>query len=194
MKQKKKTILLVVITIILMLLIIFLVGRSFGFFKYNKEGEKINIITIKGIEVEIINPEIDSLNLENAYPVDDTEGMTYEPFVFTMTNTSNRNLSYSILVEKDEDKQAECVIDEYLICPELSTDYIKYAYKKNDGTYTEPRNLGSDNNIIASGTIAGGETVTSSIILWIDSEAGNEIMNHYFYGKIVITGEEVVTE
>jgi len=194
MKQKKKTILLVVITIILMLLIVFVVGRSFGFFKYNKEGEKINLITINGIEVEIIDPENDSLNLENAYPVDDNEAMSYEPFVFTMTNTSSRALSYSIVVENDEEKQAECVIDDHLICPELSTDYIKYSYKKNDGTYTEPRNLGSDNNIIASDTITGGETITSSIILWIDSEAGNEIMNHYFYGKIVITGEEVATE
>lgn len=191
MKQKKKMILLIVVTVLLMLVIIFVVGRSYGFFKYMKEGEKVNVITIKGIEIKIENEEADSLNLEAAYPVDDSEGLSYEPFIFTMTNTSSRTLSYSILVENDEEKRAECLIDEYTLCPELSTDNIKYSYKKNDGTYTEPRKLGDDNNIITSGEITANEEITSSIILWIDSEAGNEIMNKYFFGKIIITGEDV---
>lgn len=189
MSKKKKNILWIVITVVLMLMIVFLIGRSFGFFKYRKEGEEVNYITIKGIELEIVDPETDSLNLENAYPVDDSEGLSYTPFVFNMKNTSSKPISYSILVENDENKQASCVVDGNLICPKLSTDYIKYSYKKNDGTYTKPQNLGQNNNIITTDTIEGNNTITSSIILWIDSEAGNEIMNHYFYGKLIVTGE-----
>lgn len=193
MKQKKKIILLVIAVIALMLIIVFLIGRSFGFFKYVKKGENVNIITINGITTEILNDENDALNLENTYPTSDSDGLLLEPFEFVMTNTSSRNLSYTIKIEIDSDKMADCTLEDGTLCPELSTNYIRYSYKKDDGTYTEPRNLGEDNNNISSGTIAGKESITSSIILWIDSTAGNEIMNHYFYGKVIITGEEAIS-
>lgn len=191
MKQKKRSILLIITVIALMLIIIFFVGRSFGFFQYIKKGENVNIITINGIVTQVINSENDALNLENAYPITDSEGLSLDPFEFLMTNTSSRDIAYTIKVEVDSDKMAACVLDDQTLCPELSTDYIKYTYKKDDGTYTEPKILGENDNIIATGIIAGKEEITSSIILWIDSDAGNEIMNHYFYGKIIITGEPV---
>ena len=187
MKRKKK-LLFIILIVVLMCSIVFLIGRSFGFFKYIKKGETVNVITINGIETEILNPENDALNLENAYPMTDREGLALTPFEFRMTNTSNRSLSYSIQIEMDDEKLDACTLEDGTKCPELSPTYLKYVYKKNDGTYTEPRNLASNSNIIASGVITEKETITSSIILWIDEKAGNEIMNHYFYGKIVITG------
>ena len=188
MKRKKK-LLFIILIVFLICIIIFFIGRSFGFFKYIKKGETVNIIAINGIATEILNPENDALNLENAYPMTDSEGLALIPFEFQMTNTSSRSLSYSIQIEIDDEKLDACTLEDGTKCPELSPTYLKYVYKKNDETYTEPRNLASDGNIIASGVIAGKETITSSIILWIDENAGNEIMNHYFYGKIVITGE-----
>jgi len=179
------------LVVLLMALIVFLVGRSFGFFKYVKEGEVVNIITINGIEVEIINKEADSLNLSNAYPMDDSEGLALTPFEFTMTNTASQSLSYAIKIVLDEEKLSQCTLEDGTSCQELSTDYIKYSYKKNDGSYSEPMILSSNNNVINTGIINGNETITSSIILCIDSNAGNEIMNHYFFGKIIITGEKV---
>lgn len=191
MKNKKKYIIIGFIVVLLMTLIVFLVGRSFGFFKYVKEGEIVNIITINGIEVEIINKEADSLNLSNAYPMTDSEGLTLTPFEFTMKNTASKSLSYAIKVVLDEEKISQCTLEDGTTCQELSTDYIKYSYKKNDGSYSEPIILSSNNNVITTGIIDGNETITSSIILWIDRNAGNEIMNHYFFGKIIITGEKV---
>ena len=190
MNNRKKWIFITIVTILLMVMIIFLVGRSFGFFRYIKKGETINILTINGIEVDIINQEVDTLNLENTYPISDSEGLALAPFEFTMTNTASRSLTYSIKVETDTEKLAACTIEDGSSCPELSTNHIKYAYKKNDGTYTEPRNLGADSNVIASGIIDGNDTVTSSIIIWIDSEAGNEIQGHYFFGRLIIMGAQ----
>ena len=114
-------------------------GNSLGFFRYIKEGEKVNIITIRGIEIALINEEVSNkaLNLEGAYPVYDEEGMTNEPFSFSMTNTSSRDLSYSLKIVVDEDKMNSCVLEDGSKCPELDTKYIKYAYKKNDGTYSD---------------------------------------------------------
>ena len=189
MENKKKYIILGIVTVLSMVLIVFFVGRSFGFFKYIKKGDITNIITISGIKTEITNPENDALNLEETYPITDDEALSQTPFVFTMTNTSKKTLTYTMRVTNDEKKQLSCALEDQTICPKLTTDYIKFAYKKNDGTYTEPQLLSANDDIIASGTIAGGETITSSIIIWIDSEAGNEIMGHYFFGQLIISGE-----
>ena len=193
MKNKKKTILLVISVILLMILIIFLVGRSFGFFQYIKKGENINLITISGIETKILSTDDNVLNLENAYPISDSDGLSLTPFVFSMTNTSSRNLSYTMKIEMDTDKLNNCTLEDGSSCQALSTNAIKYSYKKDDGTYSTPKNLGASNDIIIGGVISSKEIITSSIILWIDSEAGNEYMNQYFFGKLMITGEEYIT-
>ena len=111
-----------------------------------------------------------------------------------MTNNSSKNLSYTMKIEIDYDKLNDCTLSDGSSCSSISTDYIKFVYKKNDGSYTAPANLASSDNIITSDVIYSKDTVTSSIILWIDSSAGNEIMNKYFYGKLIITGEEYVSE
>ncbi len=189
--KNKRLIFLIIAIIMLIAVVVFLVGRSFGFFSYAKEGETVNIISIKGIEIKILDSEADALNLQNAYPMTDSEGLSQIPFQFMMTNTSSRKISYSIKIEKDPEKMESCVLEDGTSCPELSTSKIKYSYKKNDGTYTTPKTLDSENNIIASDTIGSKEEITSSIILWIDSKADNNIMGHYFYAQIVITGEEI---
>lgn len=190
MKQKTRMMTLFIIIIILILVIIFLVGGSFGFLRYAKEGETVNVISIKGIEVEILNKENNALVLKDAYPISDSDAMLLTPFEFKMKNASGRSLSYSIRIELDEEKMKNCILEDNTPCLELSTNHIKYAYKKNNGSYTEPRNLGRDGNIITTDTIQGKENVISSIILWIDSDSGNEIMNHTFYGKLIITGQQ----
>ena len=95
-------------------------------------------------------------------------------------------------IEMDTDKLNNCTLEDGSSCQALSTNAIKYSYKKNDGTYSTPKSLGASNDIITGGVISSKETITSSIILWIDSEAGNEYMNQYFFGKLMITGEEYI--
>ncbi len=187
--MNKKKIILIICSILIGLAIIFLIGNSFGFFKYMKKGDLVNIITINGIKVEIVNDN-DSLNLNNAYPISDSEGLNLEPFEFKMINNSNSDINYSIKVVADTDKLSSCQLDDGTNCPELSTSYIKFAYKKEDGSYTEPQLLSSNNNIVSSGTITANGTITSSLVVWIDKNSGNEIMNHYFYGKLIIEGSQ----
>ena len=185
-------IIIVAIVLLLTVGIIYGVGRSFGFFKYIKKGEIVNIITIGNIsdgniKIEVLNTGNNALNLENAYPVYDSEGLESTPFEFTVTNTTSNTYKYQISVLNDEEKQSSCVLDDGTTCPELTTNYIRFAYKKNDGNYSEPASLSELNDIVLTDTIGVNEEIKYSIILWIDSEAGNEIMNHYFFGKMIIS-------
>ena len=185
-----KNIALIFGVLVLMVAIVFLVGRSFGFFNYAKKGQVLNVVTINGIEVNVLNNSNNALNLENMYPMYDSEGMELDSFDFSIKNTAGKSLDYTLKVVNDTDKQSECVLDDGLDspCPELSTDYIRYSYKVNNGEWSTPANLGNNSDIIFSDAITGKETVNVSIKIWIDQNAGNSIQNHYFFGKLIIEG------
>lgn len=193
MKNRQKLLLIIGI-ILVVLIIIFFVGNSFGFFRYLKKGDIVNVITIGGIDVEVIDQDSDALNLENAYPISDDDGLKLTPFEFKMTNSSNQALIYSLVVELDTDKLNECKLEDGTSCKELSTKYIKYAFKKNDGTYSTPDNLATNGNVITKDIIESKASDTYSLIVWIDEDAGNEIMNTYFFGKLIISAEKYVDE
>ena len=188
-----KYIILAIAVLILMGLIIFFVGRSYGFFQYVKKGDVTHVVTIKGIKVNIIEDN-DALNLLNAEPLYDADGMELKAFTFSITNTASRALSYTIKVANDTEKQNACLINEgeadEAPCPVLTTDNIRYSYKLNDNEYSTPANLGENNDIIDIGSIAGHETKTYSIKMWIKEDATNEIMNHYFFGQLLIQGTQ----
>lgn len=190
-----KNIILVITVILLMLLIIFIVGRSYGFFTYVKKGEVVNVITINGISVNITNDD-NALNLEEAEPLYDEDGMKLKAFTFTITNTSSRPLDYSIKVLNDTEKQNACLINEgtqnETTCPVLATTNIRYSYKLNNDNYSNPSNLGLDNNTIATGTIKKNQTLTYSVKMWIKSDATNDIQGNYFFGQLLIQGSEGV--
>ena len=192
-KNNIKTIIIVIVTLILVGLIIFFVGRSYGFFQYVKKGETTNVVSIKGIKINVIEDD-NALNLENAEPLYDKDGMELKAFKFSMTNTSSRPIEYTLKVVNDTDKQEACVLDEGTeneqTCSVLTTDNLKFAYKLNDEEYSSPSNLGESNDVVTTYIINGKETLTYEIKIWIKSDATNEIMNHYFFGQLLIQGQQ----
>ncbi|MDY3934039.1 MAG: hypothetical protein SOZ11_00640 [Bacilli bacterium] len=108
---------------------------------------------------------------------------------FSVTNNTNENLSYRVVIEKS-DKST------------LLTDYIKYQLSV-DGTYIGPTWLNDtlwkkdkiynelkvtkDNYILLDGTIKKYETKNISLILWTDYEkTPNTMQNKQFLGTIKI--------
>lgn len=186
MKNKKKWIELGIV-IILAAVILFIIGRSFGFFKYAKEGNIINTIKINGIEVNILSKNSDILTFENAYPISDEDGLALTPFQFEVVNTTSRALTYQIKVVPDTEKLAECTLEDQSPCQSFTTDNIKFAYKEEqDEDYTKPAVL--NNGIVTTVQIPANGTLTHSILLWIKDTAGNTIEGKIFYGKIVLEG------
>lgn len=108
---------------------------------------------------------------------------------FSVTNNTNENLSYRVVIEKS-DKST------------LLTDYIKYQLSV-DGTYIGPTWLNDtlwkkdkiynelkvtkNNYILLDGTIKKYETKNISLILWTDYEkTPNAMQNKKFLGTIKI--------
>ena len=184
---KVKSIITALSMVLVCTLVVVFVGQSFAFFNYEKGGETLNVVTFNGLSVEIENESTDAFNLTGAYPEYDFEGMNRTPLEFTITSHSGRTINYTLKVVNDTDKQSECLIEgTNTICPAMTTDNVKYSYKIDDSDWSEPANLGANNNIVFTDTIVKNDTVNVSIKIWIDSYATNEIENSYFYGKLVL--------
>ena len=183
-----KRLLVLLLIVIVLCFAFFFLDKSFGFFKYKKLGDIINVVTIKGLEVKILDNDSSLLNIENGYPIYDSEASELTPFRFSVKNKFSKKVKYSIKVLLDDDKASKCKLDSGVVCPTLSSNYIKFVSRIADNDYSKPMILKDSNSVVISGEIDAGEIIDYSIILWIDQDAGNEIMNHYFFGKIIIEG------
>ena len=186
-KKFNKKYILIPIFLVVLIATVFVLGKSLAFFNYEKHGETVNVVTFKGLDIDILNSSNNSLSLVNAYPMYDSDGLAQTPLEFNITNLSSNVIDYTLKIETDTEKLSECVIQgTNTPCTGLSTNYIKYAYKFGNGEYSEPANLGSNSNIVLDNTILGGNTTKVSLVIWIDSTATNEIEGQVFYGKLVL--------
>ena len=178
-----------------MALVIFLVGRSFGFFQYTKKGDVINYISINGLNISIDSTTDNALNITDAYPQYDSDGLQNDPFTFTITNTSKKAIDYTLKLLNDSEKQELCYVDEEetIPCTLLPYQYIKYAYSINNGSYSTPANLTSTGEIYTE-TITSSASTTISIKLWIDSTAPNSIQGNAFFGKLILSGDKHIPQ
>ena len=178
--------------LIVLLLVLFFVGKSLGIFKYEKHGDTRSVVSVSGLKVTILDNTEDNLDLLNAYPMPDSEGLLRSPIVFNIENTGvNRAIDFTLKLVNDIEAQTNCHVEGTNDpCTALSANKIRYAYKIGNGSYNTPANLGENENIIFSDTIDGGETIKVSLVIWIDKEAGNEIQGSYFMGNLLLTGEK----
>ncbi len=188
MKKKNVGIL---IFLLLLVIGILAIGSAFAFFAYVREGEIVNIITINGLDVKIISGE-EAINLDNAYPISDEDGLEGTPFVFQVTNNTNKTISYTVKIASDTEKLENCQLDDESPCPSLPITNIRIAHHLGDeDNYSEPITLSEEGVVAETITISPGDTKKHSLLLWISSESGNDIMGHYFFGKLILEGNAV---
>ena len=113
---KRKYIILSVIVILIS--IIALIGTSYAILTMTIEGDKSISLTAGILKVEF--SEGDNINLENASPISDNQGLKQTPYTFTITNKGNMNAYYHVLIEEDSNNT-------------LSNSYLKMRLVSNNG-------------------------------------------------------------
>ncbi len=150
------------------------------------------MITSGCVDLTIDN-QTNNIQLNNAYPTEDSEGQNLDPFTFTVTNHCNVKMDYEIGLEMLSDTN-------------LESKYVKVLINEQ-GTSGSSKLLNSYDNeskIIIDGAKEGRillegklEATTEEenpskkdyeLRLWLDNEAGNETMNKTFKSKIVLSG------
>ena len=173
-KTKKKYVILVVVTILVS--VIALIGATYALLTMTIEGDK-NITLTAGI-LKVDFAEGDNINLENTAPMTDAQGLKTTPYTFTITNTGNINAYYHVSLEEDSANT-------------LTNNYLKMRLTSNNGYDSGVVNVSSygtgEFDITSEYTLEPEDTVTYTLWMWLDNNAGNEVQGTEYQSKIVVT-------
>ena len=172
---KNKKTFTIVLSIVLVL--IAMISGTYSLFYHentaqSKEAYSTGILNI------VAKSKSDNINLTNALPMTDEEGVQTEPYVFSIENIGNLDYNFNIRLLSTSDNP-------------IDPQYIKL--KIDDGEVTT---LSSLSNSIIKGdiTLKAKEVMDVSIRIWLASNTPNTEIGKSFNSKIVTEGQAVYTE
>ena len=190
---KNQTLLLVFSILIGFATIILGVGYAFYVFDINISDLK-SLNTVKSMKVDLdINPISGSLKLCQSYPITVSEGLNCEPYIFSVTNNNNADLTSSINLEVFNTST--------LLASDIHIAYTECADANcSETTYTDKTliNLEENADIVNQNTkgyllssinnFTKGTTKYFKIILWQDENSTLENGQfHAFIGAVSYT-------
>lgn len=111
-----------------------ILGIGYAFYVFDISISDLNPLnTVKSMKVDLdINPISGSLKLCQSYPITEEEGLNCEPYIFSITNNNNTELTFSLNLEmfNTSDPQALQPKDVHIVFAEC-----------NDETCSEPTNI-----------------------------------------------------
>lgn len=117
--------------------------------------------------------------LKDATAVEDSEGLSYDPYTFKVVNNTNKNITYKIVFKSDIEK-AKAKGKEI-----LPNKYLRYSISNINDTNLEANTL-SDDGILLTTTITPHSTVTFNFRMWLDYNCDEGAFDKIFVGKIAI--------
>jgi len=183
-KYVKREAMFLMITVIVIMVILF--SSAYAVFTSMQKANDYNIVKAGTLEIAYQDYEEglgNIINLNGAFPISDSEGMELEPYVFRVKNIGSLPAKYSIGILDD----LNMILEDNCESNQLPKDKIKVNIDD-----IEPMLLSSVEEleyIIFEGMLKPEETREHSIRIWIDEEAGNEVLGTHYHGMIKIEGE-----
>ena len=199
-EEKKSNKKIIVISSILLALLLVL-GVSYAWFRLVIQGtnkisitagkldlqilDENDVVISRKVENGIIVPSEYALNLTNQIPISNTAGLSQDGFDFKVKNNGDVDAVYDLYLKP-------------LDTTTMSPSVIKYNFMRNNASLTNPPQLLSQ----ATTEVIDGETyykldhysVNSNginpynIKIWIDYDAGNEVMEQTFQAILYVKG------
>ena len=177
--MKKKKILFLVIFLILLIGII---GVSYALLQKDIIGSNEKIIyKIGDLEVKLDESGSKDISLVNAAPQEDSDGLSNEPYSFSLVNNATTDLKYTIYLEDDSDAKNKCGTD----CELVPYKFIRYNLS-NDNESLKINNLSASSTELYTGTISSKSTDKFNLRVWLSIDADNTAMNKYYFGKVKV--------
>ncbi len=188
MKNKKKK---YIVILVLVLLIVLIIGLSYAWLMTTLQGEKDVSILVDTIDLELDESASEGIQLVNAIPTYDDDGKEFSPYKFSLTNKSRIDLYFSLSLIDDEELINSCQTTDGSACELLDTKDIRYEVKVGDSSYTGTL---SDSPVIYHGVIDASETLDCELRVWLNINAGNDVMGKAFLGKLQVFATQQVAE
>lgn len=178
-KDRRSKIMLI---ILLVALIIIIIALSYAAFSFSRIGSE-NVITLGTLELTL--NEGNTINLEDTYPLTDSEGLALSGYDFTLANTGTAGVNYVIYLDNVAIESPDVKLDDM---------YLKYSFDKNNtiGTAEYLETLGEDGSrILDQGTLNSGEENNYVLRVWPTIEVDGDFGGQVWKGKLRITGDQV---
>ena len=182
----KKNILFVGISVILLILLG--IGFSYSMWNMSTSQETSNVIaSSECFDISITSQE-NNISLQNAYPISNEKGKKLTPFTFTVKNTCETAVKYSINLES-------------LIGSTLSSEFLDVML--NNGEIKRLNSYNSVNKVNSSsvesreletGILGNKESRNYSLRLWIDYDTTMEDLNNEtkaLKSKVIVIGTPI---
>jgi len=174
----KKNIILGVVLLAVFLIIITLSNSTYALFSNDAYGENTNNFSTGMLSIEA-HSKSENISLSNVLPISDSEGLAYEPYVFTIKNYGNLDYLFDVKLLSTGDSSTT-----------FSPQYIKMQIDNGDIVTLSSLTNGE---IKSDVTLLAGESIDVTIRLWLDIETPNSELGKSFTSKIVIDGQAVYT-
>ena len=179
MKKKRKDLLILLFLISITVLVI---GVSYALLTKNIIGGSNKVVYRVGdLEVKLDESGSKDISLTNATPQEDSEGLTNEPYSFSIVNNATTDLKYTIYLEDNTEAKNSCGTN----CELVAYNFVKYNLS-SDSTSLKTKTLSSSSTELYTGTITSKSTNKFNLRVWLSIDADNTAMNKYYFGKIKV--------
>lgn len=211
MKNRYKVSLLV---IAILLAFSMTVGTSYAFWTTTVSQEGTNEVVAGCLKFELNDVLVaddgstnsTSINLSNAYPTSDANGLTTKPYNLTIKNVCSINANYTILLNTlSSSLLTENHIKYHLVkTSPITTTMVPVLISSVGATDIDANLVDEIGNsvggvvqssyVLETGTLSGQvdnvtDSVTYNLRLWIDEAAGNEVMANTYEAAIAVYAE-----
>ena len=171
-----------VLIISLIIVIIMILGVSYALLQKDIIGNNRKIIYQVGdLKVKLDESGSKDISLTNTTPTEDSDGLSNEPYSFSIVNNAPTDLKYTIYLEDDTEAKNKCGTD----CELVTYNFIRYNLS-NDNSSLKTENLQSSSTELYTGTISSKSTDKFNLRLWLSIDADNTAMNKYYFGKLKV--------
>ena len=172
-KEKNK---IIMIIILILISLITLVGSSYALLTKSFKSKKLSM-QVGTLKIDFA--EGNAINMDNAAPMTDTDGLKSTPYTFTITNSGDINAYYTVSNEEE-------------LANTLDTSYLRMQLTGSDGYNSgikTVKDLGTETyKLIDETLLETGKNVTYELRMWISQDAGNDIQDKVYKSKIVVNG------
>ena len=178
--SKNKKIILIILSVFIVLSLF--LGISYAYYIKSHSQENSNIVKTKCLNFSLTNEKND-INLDEQYPIPDSDGRKLTPYQFTITNTCDQFISYNVNLESLEATTMDSSAVKVMINNEAPVNLgtLDSTSVSIDGS--------KDSKILATGSLGSGDSVDYTLRLWMDygDSPDTSSMNKVFESKIVVT-------
>lgn len=185
--QKNKRLLVVYSS--LLAIVVTVIGITYAYFRLFKTQKNQNEITTRNCLDTSLTENSAEVNITDAFPISDNEGMKLTPYTFTVTNNCDSYVKIYITLKSiyKNDSSSTYLKDDF-IKANLSQGDVINSISTKISTLTSAKLDSSDEGyILKTLNLKGNQTLTFNLRLWMDQDTTiEEGLNKIWQGKIVI--------